>query len=102
MKSVKPADLDRQSRLDPAVRLILLTGPDEATMHAVAARLVALAGPDAERPDLGPAQMAPDSARLSAEAASLSLFAGPRVGSEERRAGKACGSTCITRWARYT
>src|SRR3546814_6888182 len=79
MKSVKPADLDRQSRLDPAVRLILLTGPDEATMHAVAARLVALAGPDAERLDLGSAQMAQDGARLAAEAASLSLFAGTRV-----------------------
>ena len=49
MKNVKPADLERQTRLDPAVRFILLTGPDEATMEAVAAHLIRLAGKDAER-----------------------------------------------------
>lgn len=79
MKSVKPAELDRQSRLDPAVRLTLLTGPDEATMHAVAARLVGLAGPEAERLDLASPQLAQDGALLAAEAASLSLFASARV-----------------------
>jgi len=79
MKSVKPAELDRQSRLDPAVRLTLLTGPDEATMHAVAARLIALAGPEAERLDLASPQLAQDGALLAAEAASLSLFASARV-----------------------
>ncbi|MBB5704680.1 DNA polymerase III subunit delta [Sphingopyxis panaciterrulae] len=79
MKSVKPAELDRQSRLDPAVRLTLLTGPDEATMHAVAARLIGLAGPEAERLDLASPQLAQDGALLAAEAASLSLFASARV-----------------------
>ena len=51
MKSVKPAELERQTRLDPAVRLILLTGPDEATMAAVAGHLIGLAGKEAERLD---------------------------------------------------
>ena len=49
MKSVKPADFERQTRLDPAVRFALLTGPDEATMGAVAQHLIGLAGKDAER-----------------------------------------------------
>ena len=61
------------------MRLILLTGPDDATMHTLAARLVALAGKDAERLDLGSAQLAHDAALLAAEAASLSLFATARV-----------------------
>ena len=58
MKTVKPADLERQSRLDPALRFTLLTGPDEATMAAVAGHLVGLAGRDAERVDLSGSQLA--------------------------------------------
>lgn len=79
MKPVKPSDLERQTRLDPAVRLILLTGPDEATMAAVAAHLVGLAGKDAERVDLTGQQLSQDAALLAAEAASLSLFSPARV-----------------------
>ncbi|WOF43208.1 DNA polymerase III subunit delta [Sphingopyxis indica] len=79
MKAVKPAELERLRQLDPAVRLILLTGPDEATMNALAARLVALAGEEAERLDLSSSQLSQDGALLAAEAASLSLFAGARV-----------------------
>lgn len=79
MKTVKPADLERQSRLDPALRFILLTGPDEATMEAVAGHLVALAGKDAERLDLSGAQMAQDPSLLAAEAVSMSLFSPRRV-----------------------
>ncbi|MFN4358259.1 DNA polymerase III subunit delta [Sphingopyxis alaskensis] len=79
MKSVKPTDLERQTRLDPAVRLILLTGPDEATMDAVATHLVGLAGKEAERLDLTNGQLAQDPSLLAAEAASMSLFAPNRL-----------------------
>ena len=79
MKSVKPADLERQTRLDPAVRLVLLTGPDEATMGAVANHLVGLAGKEAERLDLTSTQLSQDPSLLAAEAASMSLFAPNRL-----------------------
>jgi DNA polymerase-3 subunit delta len=79
VKTVKPAELERQTRLDPAVRLTLLTGPDEATMNAVAARLVTLAGKEAERLDLASSQIGQDPSLLAAEAASMSLFATDRV-----------------------
>ncbi len=79
MKTVKPADLERQSRLGPAIRLYLLTGPDEATMAAVAGHLVALAGGDAERVDLSGSQLAQDPSLLAAEAASMSLFSSARI-----------------------
>src|SRR5690606_17130163 len=72
-------ELERQTRLDPAVRLTLLTGPDDATMNAVAARLVALAGKEAERLDLSSSQLGQDPSLLAAEAASMSLFAAQRV-----------------------
>jgi len=79
MKSVKPADLERQTRLDPAVRLILLTGPDEATMAAVAGHLIGLAGKEAERLDLTGSQLSQDPSLLAAEAASMSLFSPSRI-----------------------
>jgi DNA polymerase-3 subunit delta len=79
MKSVKPADLERQTRLDPAVRLILLTGPDEATMAAVAGYLIGLAGKEAERLDLTGSQLSQDPSLLAAEAASMSLFSPSRI-----------------------
>ncbi|QCB56601.1 DNA polymerase III subunit delta [Sphingopyxis sp. PAMC25046] len=79
MKSVKPADLERQTRLDPAVRFTLLTGPDEATMEAVAARLIGLAGKEAERLDLTGSQLSQDPSLLAAEAASMSLFSPARI-----------------------
>lgn len=79
MKSVKPADLERQARLDPALRFTLLTGPDEATMAAVAGHLVGLVGKDAERVDLSGTQLAQDPSLLAAEAASMSLFASARI-----------------------
>jgi DNA polymerase-3 subunit delta len=79
MKSVKPADLERQTRLDPAVRFTLLAGPDEATMEAVAVRLIGLAGKEAERLDLTGSQLAQDPSLLAAEAASMSLFSPARI-----------------------
>lgn len=77
MKSVKPQDLERVQRLEQ--RFILLTGPDDATMEVLAARLTGLAGKDAERLDLASSQMGQDPSLLAAEAASMSLFAGARV-----------------------
>ncbi len=79
MKTVKPNDLERLSRLDPAVRFTLLTGPDEATMEAVASHLLGLAGKDAERLDLTGSQLSQDPSLLAAEAASMSLFSPSRV-----------------------
>ena len=79
MKTVKPNELERQTRLDPAVRFTLLTGPDEATMEAVAAHLIRLAGKDAERLDLSGTQLSQDPSLLAAEAASMSLFSSSRV-----------------------
>lgn len=79
MTTVKPAELERLSRLDPAVRIILVTGPDDATMEVIASRLVGLAGKDAERVDLGSSQLAQDPSLLAAEAASMSLFSASRV-----------------------
>lgn len=79
MKAVKPAELERRSRLDPAIRLILLTGPDDATMATLAARLIGLAGDAAERVDFASAQMGQDASLLAAEAASMSLFSSARV-----------------------
>lgn len=77
MKSVKPQDLERAQRLDQ--RFILLTGPDDATMETLAAKLTGLAGKDAERLDLASSQMSQDPSLLAAEAASMSLFAGARI-----------------------
>ncbi|WP_077146559.1 DNA polymerase III subunit delta [Sphingopyxis sp. KK2] len=77
MKSVKPQDLERVQRLDQ--RFILLTGPDDATMEVLAAKLTGLAGKDAERLDLTSSQMSQDPSLLAAEAASMSLFAGARI-----------------------
>ncbi len=77
MKSVKPQDLERVQRLDQ--RFILLTGPDDATMEVLAAKLTGLAGKDAERLDLVSSQMSQDPSLLAAEAASMSLFAGARI-----------------------
>ena len=77
MKSVKPHELERLQRLDQ--RFFLLTGPDDATMEALGAKLTVLAGKDAERLDLTSSQMSQDPSLLAAEAASMSLFAGARV-----------------------
>ncbi len=75
----KPTELERQTRLDPAVRLILLAGPDAATVEALGTRLAHLADKDAERVDIASTQLSQDAALLAVEAASLSLFATQRV-----------------------
>lgn len=60
------------------VRLYLLHGPDEATAMALAARLAAAMGADAERVDLDAGTLRGDPSRLADEAAALSLFGGAR------------------------
>ncbi len=59
-------------------RLFLLYGPDEAGSRALAARLAAAMGADSERIDFSGADLKEDPARLSDEAASISLFGGAR------------------------
>lgn len=60
------------------VRLFVLHGPDEAQSRELAARLAKRMGPEAERIDLSGPQLKNDPARLADEAASISLFGGPR------------------------
>lgn len=79
MKNVKPQELERLKALDPAMRLMLVTGPDDATMASVAAHLLHLAGADAERLDISSAMLSADPSLLAAEAASMSLFSPRRV-----------------------
>lgn len=79
MKLVKPLELERLRKLDPAMRLMLVAGPDDATMAAVASHLLRLAGGDAERVDIASSQLAADPSLLAVEAASLSLFSPARV-----------------------
>ena len=63
---------------DPAIRLILLYGPDESGSRALSARIDKALGPEAERIDLVASQLKGDPALLADEAASISLFGGAR------------------------
>jgi len=63
---------------DPAIRLILLYGPDESGSRTLAARIDKALGPEAERVDLSASQLRADPALLADEAASISLFGGTR------------------------
>ncbi len=56
----------------------LLYGPDESGSRALARRLASAMGPEAERIELGGADLRGDPARLADEAASISLFGGAR------------------------
>ena len=60
------------------VRFFLLYGPDEAGSRALGKMLAASMGAGAERIDLTGPELKSDPARLSDEAASLSLFGGAR------------------------
>jgi DNA polymerase III subunit delta len=59
-------------------RLFLLHGPDESGSRALVRTFAAAIGPDAERIDLGGAELKADPARLADEAAAISMFAGKR------------------------
>ncbi len=63
----------------PETRLFLLYGPDESGSLALAKRLERSLGPDAERIDIEAGALKSDPARLSDEAAALSLFGGRRL-----------------------
>lgn len=66
------------ARPDPAIRLYVLGGEDEAGSRAMQADLAKAMGPDAERIDFTPAKLKEDPAALADEAASMSLFGGRR------------------------
>jgi DNA polymerase-3 subunit delta len=76
------ADLAQMSRAldaaDPAIRLFLLYGPDEASSRDLASRLGRTAAGDSERIDLAGPALKADPALLADEAASFSLFGGAR------------------------
>ena len=59
-------------------RFILLHGPDEAGSRALLPVLAQAMGGDAERVDLSGSELKNDPARLTDEAASISLFGGAR------------------------
>ena len=65
-------------RPSPDIRLYLLHGPDGSATAELAALLARAMGPEAERVDLDGATLRSDPARLSDEAASMSLFGGAR------------------------
>ena len=65
-------------RPSPDIRLYLLHGPDGSATAELAALLAKAMGPEAERVDLDGATLRSDPARLSDEAASMSLFGGAR------------------------
>jgi DNA polymerase-3 subunit delta len=78
---MKPAEARLVRALDaadPSIRLYLFHGPDEAGARALAARLGKALGEGVERTDLTSAQLKSDPARLADEAASISMFGGPR------------------------
>ncbi len=66
------------ARPDPAIRLFVLGGEDEAGSRALQASLAAAMGGDAERIDLSPVRLREDPAALADEAASIGLFGGRR------------------------
>lgn len=68
------AQLDKALKGPASVRLFLFYGPDEAGSRALVRRLAAGAGADAERVDLASAELKSDPARLTDEAASISMF----------------------------
>ncbi len=63
---------------NPAIRLFLLHGPDDAGAREWAARLARRMGNGAERIDIDGPMLRADPVRLATEAASLSLFGEPR------------------------
>lgn len=79
MKAGSRAQIERALRAPgEAVRLYLLSGPDEAGSRALAAMLGPAMGEAAERVDLAPATLRQDPALLADEAAAVSLFGGQR------------------------
>lgn len=77
MKATR-AQLDKGLKSPAEARFFLFHGPDDAGSRALVKLIGAAAGPDAERIELGGAELKADPARLADEAASISLFGGAR------------------------
>lgn len=73
-----PAIQRTLARPDPATRLFVLAGPDEAGSRALAKLVADSLGPNAERIDIAPSKLKDDPALLADEAAAISLFGDPR------------------------
>jgi DNA polymerase-3 subunit delta len=73
------AELETALKAPSRTRFFLFHGHDDAGSRALALRVVAAAGAEAERVELSGAQLKGDPARLADEAASLSLFGGARA-----------------------
>lgn len=77
MKASKADLATALKRLDPAIRLVLLHGPDEAASRDLAAKFVGQLAPADDpmsRVDLPPSSLGSDPGRLADEAASVSMF----------------------------
>ena len=112
MKATR-AQLDKALAAPANVRLFLFHGPDDAGSRALAKRLAAAAGADAERIDLAGSDLKSDPARLADEAASISMFGGAALcagRSRRRRVRRGGGGLAVRpgrrqsgrRWSRAT
>jgi DNA polymerase-3 subunit delta len=72
------SQIERGLAAPAAHGLFLLHGPDESGSRALARRLAAAMGAEAEKVELSGAELRSDPARLADEAASISLFGGAR------------------------
>jgi len=72
------AQIEKALRAPDETRFFLLHGPDEAGSAALAKTLAAAMGAEAERIDLGGAELKADPARLADEAAAISMFGSAR------------------------
>jgi DNA polymerase-3 subunit delta len=77
MKANRP-QIEKALKAPGETRFFLLHGPDEAGSRALAKALGAAMGAEAERVDLGGAELKADPARLADEAASISMFGDQR------------------------
>ena len=77
MKAAR-GQIDRAVKAPREWRFLLLYGPDDAGSRALSKAAGKAMGPEAERVDLSGAELKNDPARLSDEAASISLFGGAR------------------------
>jgi DNA polymerase-3 subunit delta len=72
------AQIDKAVGAPGETRFFLLHGPDESGSRALARALAAAMGPEAERIDLSTSELRADPARLTDEAAAISMFGGAR------------------------
>lgn len=75
---VKGPQLNRALGEAPNTRLFLFYGPDESGSRNLLGKVAAAVGAEAERVELNAADLKNDPARLTDEAAAISMFGGPR------------------------